>query len=134
MEQRAWSPRRRISASPIDWPVPASAFAATSCCRKRNSSSRELESYVNERAAQQAIAREQVRFTQRQLRETLHWSDRALRRQLARLVQLEYVLAHRSGRGNQRAYQLLYSGQTVDGAPLLLGLTDVEHLCQDPPR
>jgi hypothetical protein len=94
----------------------------------------QLESYVSERAAQQAIAREQVRFTQRQLREALHWSDHALRRQLARLVQLEYVLAHRSGRGNQRAYQLLYSGQTADGAPLLLGLTDVEHLCQGPPR
>ena len=75
---------------------------------------RQLESYVNEHAAQQAIAREQVRFTQRQLRETLQWSDRTLRRHLSRLVQLEYVLAHRTGRGNQRAYQLLYSGQTAD--------------------
>ena len=50
---------------------------------------------------------ETVRFTQRELRETLHWQDRALRRQLSRLVQLEYVVAYPTGRGNQRAYQLV---------------------------
>ena len=58
----------------------------------------------------------QVRFTQRQLRETLCWSDRSLRRQLSRLVELEYVLAYRTGRGNGRAYQLLYDPATSRGA------------------
>ncbi len=94
----------------------------------------QLDSYVTECAEQQDVPRDQLRFTQRELREALHWSDHALRRQLTRLVELEYVLAHRTGRGNQRAYQLLYSGQANDGAPLLLGLTDVEQLRKDPPH
>jgi hypothetical protein len=88
----------------------------------------ELDEYVTRRAGQEAIERAEVRFTQRQLREALSWSDRALRRQLARLVELEYVLVFRTGRGNQRAYQLLYDGQASHGEPLLLGLTDARQL------
>jgi hypothetical protein len=71
----------------------------------------QLDAYVTRRAGDEQLRREQVRFTQRQVREALQWSDRALRRQLARLVQLEYVLAYRTGRGNGRTYQLLYDGQ-----------------------
>jgi hypothetical protein len=74
----------------------------------------ELARFVTQEAKRQDTAREAVRFTQRQLRETLCWSDRSLRRQLSRLVQLEYVLCYRSGRGNQREYQLLYDPH--DGA------------------
>ena len=69
----------------------------------------------------------EVRFTQRELREHLRWHDRALRRQLTRLVELEYVAVYRTGRGNQRVYQLLYRSRDVDG-PLRLGLTDPEAL------
>jgi hypothetical protein len=87
----------------------------------------QLDEFVTERARAEGVPRADIRFTQRQLREALHWSDRALRRQLGRLVELEYVLVYRTGRGNQRAYQLLYEGQ-AEGAPLLLGLTDVEQL------
>ncbi len=60
------------------------------------------------------MPREAVRFTQRQLREKLCWSDRSLRRQLSRLMELEYVLAYRTQRGNQREYQLLHDPH--DGA------------------
>jgi len=65
----------------------------------------ELARYVAQR---QKVPPQAVRFTQRQLREALGCRDRSLRRQLARLVELEYVLSYRTGRGNQRAYQLLY--------------------------
>ena len=68
----------------------------------------ELARFVSDQAELQDLPREAVRFTQRQLREKLGWSDRSLRRQLSRLVQLEYVLCYRTRRGNQRAYQLLY--------------------------
>jgi len=88
----------------------------------------ELDQYVTQRSQTQGMARGDVRFTQRQVREALGWSDRALRRQLGRLVELEYVLVYRAGCGNQRVYQLLYEGQDGDGAPLLLGLADVERL------
>jgi hypothetical protein len=88
----------------------------------------QLHTYVRERAEAEEIAWSQVRFTQREVRETLHWSDHALRRQLGRLVQLEYVVAYRAGPGNQRAYQLIYDGQLGGGSPLRLGLTDAEQL------
>ena len=45
------------------------------------------------------MARDQVRFTRRQLRELLAWSDTALKVHLARLVDLELVVAHRADHG-----------------------------------
>ena len=81
-----------------------------------------IDSYVCQRAQQENIARSLVRFTQRQLRESLQWGDYQLRRHLARLVELEYVLAYRTGQGNQRQYQLLYQGQGQEGEKFLLGL------------
>ena len=92
----------------------------------------ELARYVADEAQRCDVPRDRVRFTQRQLRESLCWSDRSLRRQLARLVQLEYVLAYRTGRGNGREYQLLYdptpnSAEAVENA-WQLGLCPVEKL------
>jgi len=46
----------------------------------------QLEEFVSRSAAQQQIARQDVRFMLRQLRETLEWQDRALRRQLTLLL------------------------------------------------
>ena len=87
---------------------------------------------MNDQAQLQNVPRDAVRFTQRQLREKLCWSDRSLRRQLARLVELEYVLAYRTGRGNGREYQLLYdpTPKSAGGAEAAwqLGLCPVEKL------
>ena len=94
----------------------------------------QLDRLVAQRAEQQQVPRQEVRFTQRELRETLQWSDHALRRQLARLVELEYVLAYRTGRGNQRHYQLVCHSHRGDAVALRLGLTDVEQLRGRPPR
>ena len=88
----------------------------------------QLETLVTRCAHQHHIARHEVRFTQRQLRESLHWNDRALRRQLTRLVELEYVVAYRTGHGNGRMYQLLYEPRREDGPSWQLGLSDVEQL------
>ena len=54
----------------------------------------QLDQFVTGRAQAEGIPRSDLRFTQRRLSETLGWSDRALRRQLARLVELEYVLVY----------------------------------------
>ena len=96
-----------------------------------------LQGYATGRSQAEGVDRLDVRFTQRQLREALTWPDRALRRQLSRLVELEYVLVYRTGRGNQRAYQLLYDGQATAAASGLLGLTDAKRLSKNqnrPPR
>ena len=51
-----------------------------------------------------------------------------MRVHLERLVELEYVLVHRGGRGQSFEYELLYDGRGEDGAPFLAGLIDVEAL------
>jgi enoyl-CoA hydratase/carnithine racemase len=89
----------------------------------------ELARHVSDEAQRRDVPRSEVRFTQRQLREALPWSDRSLRRQLARLVELEYVLCYRTRRGNQRAYQLLYDPRTATAAAAWqLGLCSLEQL------
>ncbi len=86
------------------------------------------------------MPRSSVRFTQRDVRQALAWNDRTMRRHLSRLVDLEYVLVHRTGRGNGRAYQLTFAasdelgevgGVDASGASeneSLLGLIDVRQL------
>ena len=86
------------------------------------------DDYLQQRSVATETARHELRFTQRELREAIGWSDRPLRRQLARLIELEYVVAYRTGRGNGREYQLLYDGQGRDGQPVLLGLIDPNSL------
>ncbi len=61
-------------------------------------------------------------------RESLGWGDFAIRRHLLRLVTLEFVLAFRTGHGNQREYQLLYSSDQQNTFQLLHGLADPRQL------
>lgn len=87
-----------------------------------------IDNWVNQQAKESKRSRRLVRFTQRQLRESFGWSDFQIRHHLKRLVELEYVLVHRTGHGNSREYELLYDGQGRDGTPFLLGLADPEKL------
>ena len=92
----------------------------------------QLCAYGTERAAAQQIPAERLRFSQRELRTALGWQDRTLRRNLARLVELEYVMMHRTGCGNQRAYQLCTAQPTL--ADSSLGLTQVVQSARRTPR
>ena len=83
-----------------------------------------IDNFVNQQSRDSKLSRNLVRFTQRQLRETFGWSDFQIRHHLKRLIELEYVLGHRTGHGNAKAYELLYDGQGRDGEAFLLGLTD----------
>jgi hypothetical protein len=84
-----------------------------------------IDDHVNRRSRDEKKPRGMIRCTQRELRESLGWSDFAIRKHLARLVELEYVLCYRTSAKNQREYELLYDGQGRDGQKFLLGLTDV---------
>ncbi len=90
---------------------------------------------MTERCAQEQVPCSTLRFSQRELRTTLGWHDRALRRQLARLVELEYLVVYRAGRGNQKVYQW-WSPDVADTAEVAppLGLVDVAHLSRRAPR
>ena len=89
-----------------------------------------IDNLVNQQSKTQKLSRNLVRFTQRQLRESFAWSDRQVRHHLTRLIGLEYVLAHRTGHGNAKEYELLYDGQGREGQSFLLGLVDPSKLKQ----
>jgi hypothetical protein len=89
-----------------------------------------IDNWVNQQAKQQKLSRNLVRFRQRQLRESFSWRDCQVRKHLKRLIELEYVLAHRTGHGNAKEYELLYDGQGRDGESFLLGLIDPAKLKQ----
>ena len=56
----------------------------------------------------------------REVREHTGWGNDQLRVHLDRLVELEYVLVHRGGRGQSFVYELLYDGKGKDGKPFLV--------------
>lgn len=95
----------------------------------------QLCAYVTERSAHDEVSCSALRFSQRELRAALGWQDRALRRQLARLVELEYLVVHRTGHGNQKVYQW-WSTDVADTAEAAThwGLVDAAHLSRRAPR
>lgn len=86
-----------------------------------------LRDWVGRQCAERRLARADVRFTRRELREATAWGDTQLKVHLARLVELEHVLVHR--RGTQHAYELVYdAGQDDEDMSHLNGLLDVREL------
>ena len=77
--------------------------------------------------------RSQVRFTRRQVRESVGWGDTQLKVHLARLVDLELVTAHRGDNG-VHLYELCWDRQGVDGSRFVIGLTDPATLVDDNDR
>jgi hypothetical protein len=78
---------------------------------------------VAERVTVQSVARSDIRFTRRELREASGWGDTQLKLHLGRLAELEYLLVHRAERGQGYVYELLYDGDG-SAAPHLSGLID----------
>jgi len=87
-----------------------------------------LDRMVSEACAKEQLERKDFHFSRRAIREATGWSHTQVRVHLERLVELEYVLVHRGGRGQSFEYELLYDGRGEDGAPFLAGLIDVEAL------
>jgi hypothetical protein len=75
---------------------------------------RRLLSLVTELVQGEAKTREipthELRFTRRELRERLAWGDTQLKVHLARLVELEYLIAHRVTPGRRYVYELAFEG------------------------
>jgi hypothetical protein len=87
-----------------------------------------VEELVSGACGRLGYERGDYRFTRRAIREHTGWSDAYVRVHLEKLVELEYVLVHRGGRGQSFVYELLYDGGGRDGRPHLAGLLDVEAL------
>jgi DNA primase len=89
-----------------------------------------LHGHVTERCRREGLDRDLVRFTRRQLRESLGFGDTQLKVHLARLVDLELVLPHRMD-GGGLAYELAWHPDTGAGGRVLPGLLDPTTLAPD---
>jgi hypothetical protein len=67
------------------------------------------------------------RFTRREVREHAGWGPTQVAIHLERLVELEYLIVHHGGRGQQFVYELLFN-DSVDGQAQLAGLAEIETL------
>ena len=56
----------------------------------------------------------QLRFSRRDVRAWAPWGDTVLKKHLARLEDLEYLLVHHGGRGGF-VYELLFDGHGANG-------------------
>jgi hypothetical protein len=92
-----------------------------------------LEKMVSEKCTAAKLEREDVRFSRRAAREHTGWSNTQLHVHLARLLDLEYIIAHRAERGNGFVHELIYDGGGKDGSRFVPGLLDVEKLRDAPP-
>lgn len=86
--------------------------------------------YVSDAAAQNCIPRDAVRFTRRDIRQAIGWSEFQVRMHLTKLVELEYVLPHRGKNGQRYVYELLYDGDTSEQQPHFRGLIDPRELSE----
>ena len=87
-----------------------------------------LTGMVARLAAEKELAWPLLRLSRWDIRKATGWSDTALKVHLRRLVEMEYLVIHRSGRGLTYEYELLYRGEGEGGGRFLLGLIDVESL------
>ena len=87
-----------------------------------------LNDHVNKQSQISRVPRDAFRFTRRDVRDAVHWSDSQISTHLNRLVGLEYVLAHRGRNGQKYVYELLYQGEGFEGQPFLMGLIDPSKL------
>ncbi|MGD8910984.1 MAG: toprim domain-containing protein, partial [Chromatiales bacterium] len=86
-----------------------------------------IKAMVTAACEAQGIEQEHHRFSRRDVREYSQWGNTQLRVHLDRLVDYEYVLAHRGKQGQGYVYELLYDGD-LDHHKHLAGLIDVENL------
>jgi hypothetical protein len=87
-----------------------------------------LHQMVSKACQRLKMTRSDYRFSRRDVRMYTGWSYDQVRVHLDKLVEMEYVLVHRGGRGQSFVYELLYDGQGQDGQLFLMGLMDVDAL------
>lgn len=83
-----------------------------------------LHAWVREECGKGDVAQEDFLFTRRQVREAVGWGDTQVWTHLGRLLELEFLRAHRGKNGQAYVYELLYQGEDADGRARMLGLID----------
>jgi hypothetical protein len=91
-----------------------------------------IHEWVEKECRRLCQKRPDFRFSRRDVRGVTGWGNTQLKLHLARLEEMEYLLAHRGRRGQSFVYELLYEGQGTDGKPFMAGLIDAEKLHKEP--
>jgi len=86
---------------------------------------------VTKESKARRIAREDYRLTRREILDHTQLSMTRVRAHIQRLVDYEYVLAHRGKNGETFVYELLYQGEGQKRERFVMGLIDVERLRQE---
>jgi len=87
-----------------------------------------IDTMVETKSKEQDMNRSDYFFSRKAVRELTGWGNTQLRVHLDRLVDMEYLLVHRGGRGQSFVYELLYDGQGKDGDNFMIGLIDVDKI------
>ena len=80
------------------------------------------------------VERTDFRFSRRDVRAWTEWSDSALKKHLARLEEMEYLLVHRGGRGQSFVYELVFARAEDPSRPRFPGLINVYDLQKSRPE
>ena len=67
-----------------------------------------IDEYAKSECERLKVERADFRFSRRDVRAATSWNETQLRVHLDRLQQMEYLLAHRGGRGQSFVYELIY--------------------------
>jgi len=88
---------------------------------------KQITSYVQKTIKKNKLDQKDFRFSRRDIRLAIGWSDSQLKTHCGRLEEMEYLLVHRGGRGQLMEYELLYDGE-LEAQPHLMGLIDLDEL------
>ena len=82
-----------------------------------------VDAMVCSACEQQKIDRSEYRFSRRDVRAYTQCSDSQLKRHMARLEELEYLIVHRGGRGQTLVYELYVFFQGEASKPIIAALS-----------
>jgi DNA primase len=91
---------------------------------------KEIQLWVQQSCKVDGIAQKDFRFSRKQIRDQIQWSDNQLKIHCKRLEEMEYLLVHRGSRGQLLEYELLYNGTLNDDEAHLMGLINPDELKQ----
>ncbi len=87
-----------------------------------------INEHINQQCKSQALQRSDYRFSRRDIREFTDWGNTQIRVHMDRLTDMEYLIAHRGGRGQSFVYELLYDGKDQQNKVHLNGLINTDVL------
>jgi hypothetical protein len=88
----------------------------------------EVHEMVKAQCQQLVISQCDCRFSRKDIRQYVQWSNTQIRVHLDRLVDMEYLIVHKGERGQSYVYELVYHGEGQQGQPFLMQLIDIERL------